>query len=730
MQKSKKFVLLATYAVAVICLLAGLFLPLFEGKSLLALQLPDVFKSLLNKGLGEGAKYDAIAFPIQFFGMGKKIDFMAVIIVLYLAVTGLSLLAAAPVILSVRKEGKLAVKLCYAFEISAVTVLSLYLVIALQFYPEFPVHYNMIVALGGSFVSLLLLCCMDKGKSGIVRIVLFLLSAVAFLSLFNFVILLDKEEAYVSVYEKIKLGSGYIENDNGAGYLTLLFAKKISDLFKEGVSVKDRALIMLAALTATVVLINYFIDAVRLGTGRDKKFGRIFYISRYGLGLALAVCVLATTFICKSRIGIMLIILLVAVAIQLTISVIRIVSSAIKKKANAVSEQEAEDADEITIWKEPEPAKLTATAGATVEEFEEIPEAEIIEEEIDLTPPFDDLPEETFTEPAEEEKTEFTAEAETVEEVKAEDEILPEELHEELYTEPTADFKNEPVYIEPDVMPEDPYKDDTVYVEKPVEEADEPEEIAEEKTETAETVEKLAGTEEEILPENVPEEDDEDDETEEPAEEAPVAEEVEEETHEEPEKQPAEPYNPYMHRDNPFRAYEHNSQTEPYNPYTQRKPSNPFEKTYTSYEPKPVEPKPVEKPVEQKPVHQEYKPREPIADKRPPVKPLQPRPIIQEFKPVPPVSEQPPKDPHIYTIDTIYAGPMDDFIRKLSNDERIEFAKTFIEKNRGDLGNIPDYVVGGENKKFFNVAFIYLGRIRGLVSDGLLNKMYKELNML
>ena len=385
MQKSKKFVLLATYAVAVICLLAGLFLPLFEGKSLLALQLPDVFKSLLNKGPGEGAKYDAIAFPIQFFGMGKKIDFMAVIIVLYLAVTGLSLLAAAPVILSVRKEGKLAVKLCYAFEISAVTVLSLYLVIALQFYPEFPVHYNMIVALGGSFVSLLLLCCMDKGKSGIVRIVLFLLSAVAFLSLFNFVILLGKEEAYVSVYEKIKLGSGYIENDNGAGYLTLLFATKISDLFKEDVSVKDRALIMLAALTATVVLINYFIDAVRLGTGRDKKFGRIFDISRYGLGLALAVCVLATTFICKSRIGIMLIILLVAVAIQLTISVIRIVSSAIKKKANAVSEQEAEDADEITIWKEPEPAKLTATAGATVEEFEEIPEAEIIEEEIDLT---------------------------------------------------------------------------------------------------------------------------------------------------------------------------------------------------------------------------------------------------------------------------------------------------------------------------------------------------------
>ena len=409
MQKSKKFVLLATYAVAVICLLAGLFLPLFQDKSMLALQLPDVFKSLLNKGLAEDSIYGKIAYPVHFFGVEKTVDFRAVLIVLYLAVTALSVIALAPALLSVRKEGKLAVKLCYAFEISAVTVLSLYLVIALQFYPEFPVHYNMIVALGGSFVSLLLLCCMDKGKSGIVRIVLFLLSAVAFLSLFNFVILLGKEEAYVSVYEKIKLGSGYIENDNGAGYLTLLFATKISDLFTEGVSVKDRALIMLAALTATVVLINYFIDAVRLGTGRDKKFGRIFDISRYGLGLALDVCVHATTFICKSRIGIMLIILLVAVAIQLTISVIRIVSSAIKKKANAVSEQEAEDADEITIWKEPEPAKLTATAGATVEEFEEIHEAEIIEEENELTPPFNDLTEETYKEPAVVKYNEFTA---------------------------------------------------------------------------------------------------------------------------------------------------------------------------------------------------------------------------------------------------------------------------------------------------------------------------------
>ena len=73
---------------------------------------------------------------------------------------------------------------------------------------------------------------------------------------------------------------------------------------------------------------------------------------------------------------------------------------------------------------------------------------------------------------------------------------------------------------------------------------------------------------------------------------------------------------------------------------------------------------------------------------------------------------------------------MDDFIRKLSNDEQIEFAMTFIEKSKGDLSNLPEYVVGGENKKFFNAVFIYLGRLRGMISDGLLNKMFRELNML
>ena len=55
---------------------------------------------------------------------------------------------------------------------------------------------------------------------------------------------------------------------------------------------------------------------------------------------------------------------------------------------------------------------------------------------------------------------------------------------------------------------------------------------------------------------------------------------------------------------------------------------------------------------------------------------------------------------------------------------------TFIDRTKGSIGNIPEYRIGGNNKAFFSSVFIYLGRIRGLISDGLLNKMFKELNML
>lgn len=67
----------------------------------------------------------------------------------------------------------------------------------------------------------------------------------------------------------------------------------------------------------------------------------------------------------------------------------------------------------------------------------------------------------------------------------------------------------------------------------------------------------------------------------------------------------------------------------------------------------------------------------------------------------------------------------DPFIAILNNEERNQFTELFILKYKGVMPEIPDYVVGGDNKEFFRKMFIYLGQYRDRVPDGLLAKMYQ-----
>ena len=83
----------------------------------------------------------------------------------------------------------------------------------------------------------------------------------------------------------------------------------------------------------------------------------------------------------------------------------------------------------------------------------------------------------------------------------------------------------------------------------------------------------------------------------------------------------------------------------------------------------------------------------------------------------------------VYAPREVYRGPSDDFIAKLEESEKIEFAKTFLDKQKGPCPELPDYVVGGDNKEFFTSIFLYLGKYRSLISDGLMSKIYQELNV-
>ncbi len=78
----------------------------------------------------------------------------------------------------------------------------------------------------------------------------------------------------------------------------------------------------------------------------------------------------------------------------------------------------------------------------------------------------------------------------------------------------------------------------------------------------------------------------------------------------------------------------------------------------------------------------------------------------------------------------IYNGPTDEFINTLSTDQKIEFSRVFLERQNGNIGYIPEYIVGGKNDRFFNSVFIYFARLRTTVSDGLFNKMYEYGNIM
>ncbi|MDE6104937.1 MAG: DUF3824 domain-containing protein [Clostridia bacterium] len=601
--KTKKLIVIVTYSVAVLCLLLGFFLPLFDGKGILALQLPNVFLSLAKKAPTDLGKEFTFAYPILFMGKGKEFDFMAFTVLLYAFITFLALIMFIPIGLTFKKEGKTGAICAYVIEIAAALVLSLYLIIALEYYPEIKPSWNMVIAICGAVIMLAIQCCANKGKIGAVKLILFLLGAAAFLSLFYIVGTGKVGQFWVKVANKLKcspalFGSGE-ETSIGAAYLVLFFESPFKDVLSVMPDAKNKALLCLALIVALCVLINYFIDIISLASNGKRK-GLIFNVVRYGVEIAAVVALFITIAICKMEQGLFLCAILILVAIQLIISIVRLVL-AYKKATDSVEEKK--------------PVQDYFNDGAPV-----LADEPVLADSLVLA-----------DEPAFETKP----------------------------YEPQETEKPAPTYV-------DPYYSDNYNAS--------------------------------------------------PYPYTPATYSAPEQTEDNNDYEPVAEYEP----------------TPQYNPVQEYKPAKPTKPAEPEYE----EPVKKYRPVQDyfNPV-QEYKPvqPEPAPAPAPTPEPAPARketPVYNAYQPYTPnVPESKPVD-QIYRLNTVYQGPTDEFMRKLNNNEKIEFSMIFIEKSRGDIGKVPDYVIGGDNKKFFSAVFIYLGRMRSIVSDGLLNKMYKELNML
>ncbi|MDE6441673.1 MAG: hypothetical protein K2L12_02845 [Clostridia bacterium] len=697
-KKSNKYAALVTYLVAIVCLLLGLFLPLFNGNGILALSLPDVLNQLIgSEVISAGNKLD-LSFSADLFGLGVNVDIMAYVIFLYAVVTLLGLLALVPIGLAFNKQSKVPVIFEYIILTASTLVLSLYVIMALQLVAETAVSLNLIIAFGGSLLALMVLSCINKKGAGVAKLFLCLFSAVALLLLFDLTVVipalkepLESLGTSIGVYPALFRANEV--NVSAIDYFTLFFAgsegANFSALLGTTEVVAEKIMCCAALAAAIIVLFNFFIDVISLSTN-GKKVGLLFNIVRYGLAFLIIVLLIIMTFVCKYNFGLFTITIAVIVTLQLLISVLRFIMH-LKK----VSEEKREKDFESQKIKFVKPVKQP----------KQKPEPEV--QNVPQIPAFVGA-QPIVSEPIV---------AETIEPPKPQDEQM-------AFIEPAPEVKEEPEYEEPlhetpgevqmemDGMPEpETHEDETFYVpeEKPAEQP-------EGSYETQEEYEKpvYIGTEE-VQPEQ----------TEEPV-----------QTYE-----PVPAYEPQ-----PEPTYEQPAYVQPVQPVVSEEPepvAQPEPEVVTPVYQQPVYQQPIyQQPVYQQPAYvqpvqkvEEPKPAPaptPVATPAPTPAPAPapaPVPVRVEVKPQPAQDRtaRPYIDKRIYS--EMYEQS-DSFISKLSDAEKVEFTRTFIERANGDLANIPEYVIGGNNKKFFSAVFIYLGRIRGMISDGLLNKMFKELNML
>ncbi len=81
--------------------------------------------------------------------------------------------------------------------------------------------------------------------------------------------------------------------------------------------------------------------------------------------------------------------------------------------------------------------------------------------------------------------------------------------------------------------------------------------------------------------------------------------------------------------------------------------------------------------------------------------------------------------PNTPSVASLLGNGFDPFLIQLTDLEKQQFIDLYVLKCKGDMPEIPGYVVGGDNKDFFNKVFIYLGQYRDKIPDELLARMYQ-----
>lgn len=325
-----KFAALVTYIIALICLIAGLFVPLFNDNKILALQLPDAINKLTGKTIFSSiGKSFTLPYPVKIFGSETLApDIMAIAVVVYAVITLLGIFALIPIIVSNRKK-KTAYVLASIVEVIAALTLTVYMVVALKLFTEQSTmfSYNMVIALGGTVLMLIIQSFVYKGGKGVSKFFLFLFSVIGLLTLYSLTSLIPQVSTQIGELAKsFNFTTAFAEKEDelftGIYYLDLLWTN-LPETFKS-LSAAEMVLRISGLGASIVVLLNLVSDLIGLASNAGRA-GHVYNIVRYVLLAAFLICFIVTAIIGQYTLGLMLILLAVVTVIQIVMSAIRLV---------------------------------------------------------------------------------------------------------------------------------------------------------------------------------------------------------------------------------------------------------------------------------------------------------------------------------------------------------------------------------------------------------------------
>ena len=280
-RSGKKYRAAITYCIALACLLAGLFLPVYDG-GMLFTALPDAFcKTFGFDGCTLGRQFTR-QFVIDFGG--ASYDAAPLLVALYAAVTAAGAIMLIPIFASSAK--KCTAKRCvYAVEATALAILSAYafakIIDCAKQPQDFSWDYGLTgIALGGTAAMLAVLAVADRGGSGLMKLAMLLLGAAGVLCLADLPALFGYTKA------EIFGGNFYIGYYNDVAGTALL-----EDFFANGFDFFGPSPVKIvtgtaAAISVLLIIFNFIADIIQLCAPASKP-GLVFDIIRYGAELVL-----------------------------------------------------------------------------------------------------------------------------------------------------------------------------------------------------------------------------------------------------------------------------------------------------------------------------------------------------------------------------------------------------------------------------------------------------------